>query len=257
MEYKYIFGPICSRRLRYSLGVDIIPLKTCSFDCVYCQLGRTRFKTLERKEYFKAGEILSELKVALSNLSPKTQIDYITFSGSGEPTLNSKLGKIIRGLKKITSIPIAVITNSSLLSNKRVRDDLLLADLVLPSLDVATDDCFQKINRPHTCLRLERMIEGLKALRREFKGKLWLEVMLVKGINDKKAEVKKLIQIIESIGTDKVQLNTVVRPPTEEFALALSKEEMEKWRNFIGGNCEVIGEPVCKQPRRVFGAGGK
>jgi wyosine [tRNA(Phe)-imidazoG37] synthetase (radical SAM superfamily) len=214
-------------------------------------LGRTRFKTLEKKEYFKAGEILSELKLALSNLSGKSQIDYITFSGSGEPTLNSKLGKLLREIKKITSIPIAVITNSSLLSDKKVRDNLLVADLLLPSLDAATDDCFQKINRPHEAIRLEGIIEGLRLLRKEFKGKVWLEVMLVRGINDNKAQIEKLIQIIDSIGVDKVQLNTVVRPPAEKFALALSKQELEKWRNFIGKNCEVIGEPVCKMKTQL------
>jgi wyosine [tRNA(Phe)-imidazoG37] synthetase (radical SAM superfamily) len=234
-----VYGPVPSRRLGYSLGIDIIPSKTCSLDCIYCQLGPTPRRSVRRKEYVSWKKIISQIKAVL--LSGQ-RIDHITFSGSGEPTLNSALGKLIREIKKITPLPVAVLTNSSLLTRKSVRDTLKAADVVVPSLDAATQAVFTEINRPHPSLRVEKIIEGLKKFRQEFKGSIWLEIMLVKGVNDSASHIKKLKEAIAEIKPEKVQLNTVVRPPSEEFAHSLSLKELEKIKNILGKNCELIAE---------------
>lgn len=235
----HIYGPVPSRRLGFSLGVDIVPFKTCSFNCIYCQLGRTARKTVQRKDYFSSSAILSQVK---KKLSSGQQIDCITFSGSGEPTLNKAIGKIIRDVKKIASIPVAVLTNGSLLWRKSVRKDLLAADTVLPSLDAATQKVLTKVNRPHPSLTSKKIIEGLKKFRQEFKGKIWLEVMLVKGVNDSPSHIKKLKEVLAGINPDRIQLNTVIRPPAEKSAKALSPGDLEKIKKYFGGNCEVIAE---------------
>jgi wyosine [tRNA(Phe)-imidazoG37] synthetase (radical SAM superfamily) len=239
MSVHFIYGPVPSRRLGFSLGVDILPLKTCSFDCIYCQLGRTTKKTIQRKEYIPHKEVIHQIKKAIAS---GQKIDYITFSGSGEPTLNKALGKLIREIKKITVIPVAVLTNSSLLTCKDVRKALLAADLVVPSLDAASQEIFIQTNRPHLSLRAEKIINGLIHFRKEFKGALWLEIMLVKGINDTKAHLEELKKTIARIRPDEVQLNTVVRPPAEKFARPLSEREMERTRKILGDNCEVIAD---------------
>jgi len=235
----HIYGPVPSRRLGFSLGIDIIPFKTCSLDCIYCQLGPTTKKTIYRKEYLSSPEILSQIK---EKLSSGQRIDYITFSGSGEPTLNKALGKLIKETKKMTSIPVAVLTNGTLLSQKSTRNALMDADLVVPSLDAATQEIFVKVNRPHSSLKLEEIIEGLRKLRQEFKGTIWLEIMLVKGVNDSPSHIRKLKEAIAKIKPDKVQLNTVIRPPAEEFARPLSLRELEKINKVFGKNCEIIAE---------------
>jgi len=227
---SHIFGPVPSRRLGFSLGVDVVPFKTCSLDCVYCQLGPTTEKTLQRKEYVPAGEVISELEEVLKRGG---RIDYITFSGSGEPTLNSRIGEMVDRIKKVTDIPVAVLTNGTLLYDKSVRGELMNADLVIPSLDAGTESAFQEVNRPHPELSLEKMLKGIVDFKKEFKGRLWLEVMLVKGINDSEAELDEIARSILMIGPERVQLNTVVRPPAEEFASALSPEEMEKAASFL------------------------
>ncbi|MCX5641921.1 MAG: radical SAM protein [Candidatus Omnitrophica bacterium] len=236
---KHLFGPVPSRRLGFSLGIDVIPAKTCTLDCVYCQLGPTPELTLERKPYVSAGTIIAEVTELLQN---NPRIDFLTFSGSGEPTLNYDLGKMICGLKKITSIPIAVITNGSLLYQKEARQDLMKADVVLPSLDAVSGEIFQAVNRPHPDLNAERMIEGLRKFSLEYPGKIWLEVMLVKGINDSKAELGKIRAIIKSLRVNKIQLNTVVRPPAEEGFFPLTQLELEAAAEIIGLDCEIIAE---------------
>jgi wyosine [tRNA(Phe)-imidazoG37] synthetase (radical SAM superfamily) len=235
----HIYGPVPSRRLGYSLGIDILPFKTCSLDCIYCQLGTTERKTVKRKKYFDVDAILGQIK----NLIASGQhIDYITFSGSGEPTLNVFIGILIREIKKNTSIPVAVLTNSTLLSRKNVRDALSRADLVVPSLDAATQEIFNQINRPHLSLKIRQVIEGLKIFRQEFSGKIWLEILLVKGVNDSPAHIKKLKKAIAEINPDRIQLNTVVRPPAENFALPLNPQELEKIREFFGKKAEIVAE---------------
>jgi wyosine [tRNA(Phe)-imidazoG37] synthetase (radical SAM superfamily) len=238
-QTTHIYGPVPSRRLGFSLGIDIIPFKTCSLNCIYCQLGPTTQKTIRRKEYFSSSEILSQIK---KKISSGQRIDYITFSGSGEPTLNTALGKLIREIKKTTSIPVAVLTNGTLLSRKSVRNALMDADLVVPSLDAASQDIFVKVNRPHPSLKLKEIIEGLQKFREEFKGSIWLEIMLVKGVNDSPSHIRKLKEAIAKIKPDKVQLNTVFRPPTERYARPLNLKDLEKIKKVFGKNCEIIVE---------------
>ncbi len=235
----HIYGPVPSRRLGFSLGIDIIPFKTCTLDCIYCQLGPTAEKTLQRKEYYSQSEILAQIK---KKLASGQRIDTLTFSGSGEPTLNKILGKLIKEIKKISPIPVAVLTNSTLFTDKTVRNALMSADLVIPSLDAATQEVFLKTNRPCSPLNIEDIVEGLKVFRQEFKGSIWLEVMLVKRVNDSLPHIQQLQEAASRIKPDKIQLNTVVRPPAEKFAQPLSLEEMEKIRKAFGKNCEIIAE---------------
>ncbi len=235
----HIYGPVPSRRLGFSLGIDIIPFKTCSLNCIYCQIGPTTKKIIHRKEYLSSSGILSQIK---KKLSSGQRIDYITFSGSGEPTLNKILEKLIREIRKITSIPVAVLTNSTLLSQKSTRNALMHADLVVPSLDAATQEIFVKVNRPHSSLKLEEIIKGLWKFRQEFKGSIWLEIMLVKSVNDSPSHIRKLKKAIAEIKPDKVQLNTVIRPPAEKNARPLSLRELEKINKVFGKNCEIIAE---------------
>lgn len=232
----YVYGPVPSRRLGFSLGVDILPFKTCTLDCVYCQLGSSSRTTVRRKAFFDPKEVLAHVQGAIAS---GARIDHITFSGSGEPTLNRSIGGIIRGIKKMTDIPVAVLTNATLLSRTDVREALRAADVVVPSLDAATPGMFRRVNRPHRSLSLSRTLKGLAEFRRRYKGEIWLEIMLVKGMNDSPAHVRKLKEAIAAIRPDRVQLNTVVRPPAVKSAGPLNAAEMEKIREAIGVGCEV------------------
>ncbi|HTP13564.1 MAG TPA: radical SAM protein [Bacteroidota bacterium] len=237
-KWNYVFGPVPSRRLGLSLGVDIIPKKVCTLDCVYCEVGTTDKRALRRREYFPADAIIAEVEQALAAHSA---LDYISFSGSGEPTLNAKLGEMIRAVKQMTSIPVAVITNGTLLSFEDVRYDLVAADVVLPSLDAASQDVFEKIDRPHPQLRIDQIIEGLRVFRSEYKGQVWLEIMFAKGYNDHEGEVLKLKEAVASIRPDKVQLNTVIRPPSVTGVEPVSLGRLKEIQALVGGQCEIIG----------------
>jgi len=237
MTAKYTYGPVPSRRLRFSLGIDLIPFKNCSFDCIYCQLGKTTNKTIERKEYFPTQKILKDVKAIIKK---GDNIDYLTFSGSGEPTLHSGIGYLISELKKITKIPIAVLTNSSLLFIPAVQEELSNADVVLPTLCAVSQEIFNKINRPIPDATIEKIIHGLISFRKIYKGKIWLEIMLIKGINHEPHNINKLKKIVEKIAPDKIHLNTVVRPPSEKYALPLSIEELQRVENILGDNTEII-----------------
>jgi wyosine [tRNA(Phe)-imidazoG37] synthetase (radical SAM superfamily) len=234
---KYIFGPVFSRRLGLSLGVDLLPEKVCTFDCVYCECGRTVIKTDEIKEWVPADEVIKEIREYLEGNS---SIDFITITGSGEPTLHSKIGYIIEEIKKITSIPVAVLTNGSLLWKKEIRASLKKADVILPSLNAISEKSFRAVNRPYPYLIPHRIIEGLIALRKEYSGKIWLEIVFVKGINDSEEEILKLKEVIEKINPDKIHLNTVVRPPSENWAKPLTFEEMEKIKEILGERAEIV-----------------
>lgn len=236
---RFVYGPVPSRRLGYSLGVDILRPKTCTIDCVYCQLGRSPRKTVRRGDFVDIDTVLAQVRAAVDS---GRRIDHITFSGSGEPTLNKSLGRIIRAIKDMTDIPVVVLTNGTLLHLRDVRGDLLAADIVVPSLDAATPAMFDRINRPHPSLSFDRMMAGLKAFRREFYGRIWLEVILLKGLNDGPAHLRKIKALIAEIQPDKVHLNTAVRPPAETYARALSLEELETIREFLGGTAEVVAE---------------
>jgi wyosine [tRNA(Phe)-imidazoG37] synthetase (radical SAM superfamily) len=234
-----VYGPVASRRLGRSLGVDVVPFKVCDFDCVYCQLGRTTIHTLERKAYVSAGEILRQLK---KKLRTGVRPDYITLGGSGEPTLNSALGDIIAAVRDVTDVPVAVLTNGSLFSDPNVRAACARAQLVLPDLDAGDEETFQRINRPCAGLTLEKVVRGLATFREEFSGQIWLEVFLVAGMNDSAEHVEKIRSLIERIRPDRIQLNTAVRPPAEEFVRKVSLERMEEIRELLGQKAEVIAD---------------
>lgn len=238
-KYRYLFGPVRSRRLGLSLGIDVVPNKTCTFNCVYCQLGRTTYQTVRRDEYVSADEVMAEVEAFLES---DGRADYLTFSGSGEPTLHSKLGEMIARTKRLTKIPVAVLTCSALMDDAQVRRELAQAAVILPSLDAASPKAFYAINRPHGRLYLAEIVNGLKHLRDEYTGQIWLEIMMVKGVNDNEDEIALLRRAIAEIRPDKVHLNTVVRPPAEGEAQALSDEELRLVQARLGAPAEVIAE---------------
>lgn len=238
---KYIYGPVDSRRLGLSLGITLTPYKICSFDCIYCQLGQTTEKTIQRQEYIPIDEILNELKSWLQNNVGETKkLNYITFSGSGEPVLNIRIDRLITGIKELTNIPIAIITNSSLLVDTSVRKTIGNVDLIVPSLDAATGEIFEKISRPAPDIKIESIIEGLVNLRKEFRGKIWLELMLVKGVNDDLRHIKKLRGIIDKINPDKIHLNSPVRLDAKFGILSVPRNKLEKIKEILGDRCEII-----------------
>jgi len=224
--YKYLFGPVPSRRLGMSLGVDLVPRKVCSLDCVYCEVGKTTRLTTRRMEYVPFHKVRDELLHFFEN-SPDP--DYITFSGSGEPTLNSRLGDVINFLKELKpSIPIAVLTNGTLLADKVVRDELARADVVLPSLDAATANIFRKINRPAPGLEISKYIQGLVDFSKEYSGKIHLEVFILPGYNYDDSELDALKDAILRIEPDSVQLNTLDRPGTLKGLKPARPEHLER-----------------------------
>ena len=236
---RYTFGPVPSRRLGRSLGVDLVPFKTCTYDCIYCQLGRTTNKTTDMQEFFPVEEIVREVSEQVKEIPPP---DYITLSGSGEPTLYSSLEAVISGIKQETDIPVAVLTNGSLFWIDEVRAAVQEADLLIPSLDAGNEQIFQYVNRPHPDISFERMVGGLCALREQFQGLIWLEVFLVGGVTDSKSEIKKLKTWSDRIAPDLIQLNTAVRTPAEEYVDMVGKEKMEEIHVLFGANCEVIAD---------------
>ncbi len=230
--YRYIFGPVPSRRLGISLGIDLVPMKTCSLNCVYCECGRTTHLTLKRKEWVPTRDVLQELDDYLNNHPTP---DFITFSGSGEPTLHSGVGAILEFLdekKKQFPFKTAVLTNGTLLYLPEVRQALLTADVVVPSLDAATEPVFKKINRPHPGLDIRKMIEGEIAFRQEYSGEIWLEVFIVPGLNDTPQELSALKEAILKIQADRIQLNTLDRPGAIPTIRAATREELQKILNF-------------------------
>lgn len=242
---KHTYGPVLSRRLGISLGVSLVPRKFCSFNCIYCQLGRTTYLTVERNEYVPIDEVLKEIEGILKELNGP--LDYVSLSGSGEPTLNARIGELIKELKRLSPYPIAVITNGSLFSSDQVKEDLLLADAVLPSLDSATEPAFETINRPHPSLKLSDILKGLTEFRRFYKGKLWLEVLFCRGINDNPYDVDALKEAIETIDPDLIHLNTVSRPGAEEYAHPVSYEKLLEIANRLGPKAVPISSPTSKR----------
>jgi len=238
---KYLYGPIKSRRLGVSLGINLTPPKTCSFDCVYCQLGKTSNLTILRSEYIKLSGIIEELREWFeSHKKDLTAIDYITLSGSGEPTLNTKIADLISQLKEFSPVKIAVITNASLLADESLRREISGVDLIVPSLDAVTQELFAKVNRPHGNIKIEDIVKGLVSLKREFKGKIWIEVMLVKGVNDDIRHIRKLKEVLESINPDKIQINSPVRTASEAGVFSVSKAKLKKIKGILGDKAEII-----------------
>jgi len=234
---EYIFGPVPSRRLGRSLGIDLVPFKTCSYDCIYCQLGRTTNKTIQRKEWVPIDIVTEQLKEKLDS-----RPDYITLSGSGEPTLFSRLEELIFRIKDITDIPVAVLTNGSLLSLPEVRKALKSADMVVPSLDAGSSQIFQYVNRPHQNITFSKMLQGLVEFRKDYNGQYWLEVFLLAGVSTPEMEINRLKTCINSICPDKVQVNTVTRPPAEGFAEPVPQKQLQTIAEKLYEKAEVIAD---------------
>ncbi len=237
--YQHLFGPVPSRRLGISLGIDLVPMKTCTLDCIYCECGQTTDLTIARGEYVPLESVKAEYRHYLAhNPAP----DYVTFSGSGEPTLNCHVGEIIRFIQsRKEQVPVAVLTNGTLLGAPRVRDELKEVSIVIPSLDAATSRVFRKINRPHRQLNLNGIIEGLISFRKAFSGQIWLEVFIIPGLNDTTVELTAIKQAIEKIAPDRVQLNTLDRPGTVNNIRAADRTELEQVLDFWQlENAEII-----------------
>ncbi len=247
--YRYTYGPVPSRRLGRSLGVDLVPFKICTYDCIYCQLGRTTNKTIQRKEYIATIKIIQELEKRLSGNLP---FDYITLAGSGEPTLHSDIGQIIQAIKCLTSTPIAVITNGSLLFETKVQDALMDADLIIPSLDAGSENIFKKINRPHKGLNFNMIVDGICEFRNRFKKSIWLEVFLLSKINTLIPEIENIASLVNTINPDKVQLNTVARPPAEEYAKPIAGDNLREIKKIFGAETEIINKQAFNKLPATF-----
>ena len=235
----HVYGPVPSRRLGRSLGVDLVPHKTCSLNCVYCQLGPTPETTLRRAEYVPVEEVLQEVKERLAEGRP---VDYVTLGGSGEPTLHSSFGRVAEGIRELTRLPLALLTNGALFWLPEVRRACRAIDVVIPSLDAGDEETFQRVNRPHKDLTLEKIVGGMAALRDEFPGQLWLEVFVVLGVNSSDSDVAALKRHVDLIRPDKVQLNTAVRPPAEGFVQPVPAKRMEEICALLGPKAEVIAD---------------
>ena len=235
--YRYLFGPVPSRRLGRSLGIDVTPFKTCSFDCVFCQCGCTTRLTAERVELVPIEEVCAEIELWLKE---DGVADCITFAGSGEPTLYSRLGELIGFIKARTTIPVIVFSNGTLLHRIAVRDELLKADIVKISLSAWDDDSLKKLNRPSPGLTFEQMLAGQRDFRAEFSGELWLEVFLVDGINASPNQVRKIAAAAAGIRPDKIHLNTAVRPPADASVQPVTKEALEALCRLFTPPAELI-----------------
>jgi len=251
MQYHYLFGPVPSRRLGISLGVDLVPMKTCTLNCIYCECGASTHLTLERREYVPFAAVEQELSHYFEN-NPAP--DFITFSGSGEPTLNSRIGDVLQVIKSLfQDIPTAILTNGTLFSQKQVRDDIKAATVIIPSLDAATEKVFRKINRPSPHLTVDSLIEGLVRLRKEYSGKIWLEIFIVPGLNDTDEELTALKQAIDKIEPDQVQINTLDRPGTVPTLRAATRQELEHILDFWQmENAAIVADVPEHTPRRPY-----
>ncbi len=237
---KYVYGPVRSRRLGNSLGISTVPYKVCQFDCVYCQLKRTTVKTLRRGRYVDEKEILTEVENFFRHKEAGCRVDHIAFSGSGEPTLHRGIGTLIRAVKKMTALPVVVITNSVSLIDPAVRREVSAADIIIPSLDAVTQDVFEKVDRPAPGIRVRDIIDALALLRMSFKGKIWLEVMLVRGLNDAPEYLEKIKKVVVDLKPDRVQVNSPVRPPSENWVKPVSRATLKKACALFGPTCDII-----------------
>ena len=231
---KHLFGPVFSRRLGLSQGIDLLPPKTCNFNCIYCEINRAPQLSCERGEHVPTDIIIAEIDGLLEDEERVRDLDVFTITASGEPTLHTGIGRIIRHLKEKTDKPVAILTNGSQLHLKEVREDLSRADIVIPSLDAARPESFRKVNRPAECSAdLDTIIKGIARFSHEFTGEIWLEILLVENINDTIEDIAALKNAIERIRPTRVQLNTVARPPYESFAKPLTRKRMEEVKEEI------------------------
>lgn len=237
--YKHLFGPVPSRRFGRSLGVDLTPYKTCSFDCIFCQLGRTTLKTTERKEYVPVEEVIGELGDWIESHG---DADYITLSGSGEPTLHSRFGEIIEWARTSSSIPVVLLTNGSLLDDAGVRKAAAQAHIVKVSLSAGDQALLEYINRPNPDITLERLVDGMRAFRDGFAGELWLEVFVIRDVNSSPEAISRIADLARTFSPDRIHLNTAVRPPAESFVHPMSRPELEALAGCFDPPAEVIAE---------------
>jgi wyosine [tRNA(Phe)-imidazoG37] synthetase (radical SAM superfamily) len=236
-HYKRLYGPVPSRRLGRSLGLDMVPMKMCCYDCIYCQLGPTTEHTTHRSECTDIDQVLADLERWLDDGGTA---DYLTFAGCGEPTLNLNLGEAIARARQMTDIPTCVLTNGALLWKQGVRDSAMQADLIIPSLDAGTEDTFRRINRPANRLTLDQVIDGLCETASAFHGEVWLEVMLVAGVNDSDQELAALGEAVRDVGAARVQINTVVRPSGTEAVERVDNGKLVRARVILGATATVI-----------------
>ena len=234
---SYVLGPVFSNSLGRSLVINLVPFKTCTYNCIYCKLGETTNKTIDRREWVSLNDVLKQLKNKLS-----TNPDHIILSGLGEATLFSRIGELISIVKTFTDIPIVVLTNGSLLWVPEVQDNIIEADIVIPSLDVGDENLFYYVNRPHTNITFYKMVDGLITFRSEYSGQYWLEVFLLGGVTSIISEVNKIAKIIERIVPDRVQINTVTESPNKEFAIPVPKRQMERFAKSFGERGEMIDD---------------
>jgi wyosine [tRNA(Phe)-imidazoG37] synthetase (radical SAM superfamily) len=251
MRYRHLFGPVPSRRLGLSLGIDLCPMKTCSMDCVFCQLGSTACSTLERREYVPLDEVLQELEQWLGEGG---KADCLTLSGAGEPTLHSRFGEVLRFLKTRQSGRSALLSNGGLFTLPEVRRDAALADVVKVSLSAWDHESFQRVNRPHPGLQFDEILLAYSDFRREFRGALWVEVFLIRGTNDGPAEVRRIAELCRAFRPDRIHLNTAVRPPADPGVNALTQAEMEVLADYFTPRAGLIAE--FSRARGADAAGG-
>lgn len=236
---NFVYGPIPSRRLGQSLGIDLVPFKTCNWNCVYCQLGRSVPLTNQRQAYVPREDVLAEIQHVLDT-SASGEIDWITFAGSGEPTLHSDIGWLIRQVKMLTNCPVAVITNGSLLHLSEVRHELAAADAVMPTLNAGNVSMYRRICRPWAILTFDRLREGLIAFRRKYDGLLWVEVVLIKGLNDSTEELQSLATVLQQIKPDQIHINLPLRPPSEAWVQPPNKDALQQAIAILGDVAHVI-----------------
>jgi len=238
-QRRYIYGPVPSRRLGLSLGVDIVPMKVCTLDCIYCQLGRTTEKSVVRRDFVDVDAVLAEVA---DWLKEDGRADHITLGGSGEPTLNLRIGDLVDGIHAVTDIPVAILTNGTLFYRQDVRADCARADVVIPSLDAGDAAVFEAVNRPAPDISIEKLVSGLATFREEYAGQIWLEVFIIPGVNTDEEQVEKIKKLSARMRPDKIQLNTAVRPTAEKGIKAAARETLAEIARQIGSGCEVIAD---------------
>ncbi len=241
MKHRYTFGPVPSRRLGRSLGIDIVPFKTCTYDCIYCQLGRTTNRTLQREEYVPLDDVLRDVEAVVA---AGTQVDYLTLSGSGEPTLHSGVGDLVMMLKREFACPVAVLTNGSLLHRPEIAEALMPADVVVPTVAADSETVYQCVHRPAPGLHFDAVMQGLIDFSHDFRNHLWLEVFMLDGVTAVEGSVLTMKRLVERMRVERIQLNTVTRPPAEDFATAVSASELRDIAAVFGERAEVAcGHP--------------
>jgi wyosine [tRNA(Phe)-imidazoG37] synthetase (radical SAM superfamily) len=230
-----VYGPVPSRRLGRSLGVDLVPFKTCTYDCIYCQLGRTTHRTVRRQRWLDPMGVIAAVRDKLGS-----DPDVVALAGSGEPTLDERIGEVIAGIKRLTTAPVVVITNGSLLSRPEVRHDLADADIVMPSLDAPSAGLFALVNRPDPAVRFSDLVDGLITFRNEYHGQMWLEILLLGGVTGIAAEVERLAKTAARIAPNRVQLTTVVRPPAEPFVESVTTRALQRFAELFTPEAEIV-----------------